>query len=282
MFERLTVLAPGLLGASVLRAVKAYGLAKETVAWSRRPETRVKCAAKDWCDVVCDTPEEAVSGADAVILCPPVEHVAPLAERIASHLEAGTFVTDVGSTKSLICRQGQAALAGKARWVGSHPMAGSEKTGLEHADAELFRGRVCFVTPLTDTPESTTKTALEFWQALGMDVKTTTPEEHDEIVAHVSHLPHLLASTLCSFLAGDRENWRNYAGQGLADTTRIAAGDPGLWKEIVRTNREEILRSLQGFGQELQRLERALYNGDDFELKSLLERGKDYRDRLRG
>lgn len=280
MFQQATILAPGLLGASLLMALKQQGLAARTVAWARRPESRVQCEAQPWCDAVFSQPGDAVAEADLVVLCPPVEFVVPLLQDVADRLKPGALVTDVGSTKSLICREAR-AIGGDWTFVGSHPMTGSEKSGLANADAELFPGRSCFVTPLTDTPPEAAERIVRLWRELGMEVATTSPEKHDEIVAHISHLPHLLASSLCSYLAGQDGDWRNYAGGGLRDTTRVASGDPGMWKAIAKHNKEEIIRSLDGFDRELQRLKSALHNDQYFEVLNILERAKEYRDRLR-
>jgi prephenate dehydrogenase len=281
MFERIVILGPGLLGASLLQAARRHGLCKHTAVWSRRPETRLKCENQPWCDAVFADPGEAVATADLVVACTPVDTIVPLFGQIAPKLKPGTMVTDVGSTKSLICRQGRAVLPETVSFVGSHPMAGSEKTGLEHADPELFRGRACFVTPLVETPAADTEKVARFWKALGMEVATTTPEAHDEIVAHVSHLPHLLVSAYCAYLSTRDPAWLHFAGPGLRDTTRVAAGDPSLWKAIAMENREEILRALDTFQRELDLLRSALHNQQDFALLHLLERGRDYRVRLR-
>ena len=281
MFKQITILGPGLLGASLLQAAKRRGLCKSTAAWSRRAETRAKCEGQPWCDTVFADAGKAVAKADLVVVCTPVDTIVPLLGEIAPKLKAGALVTDVGSTKSLICRLGRAALPKKAGFVGSHPMAGSEKGGLEHADAELFEGRACFVTPLVDTPAKDVDRVTRFWKALGMDVATTTPEAHDEIVAHLSHLPHLLASALCAYLGTRDPHWLQFAGPGLRDTTRVAAGDPGLWKAIALENREEITRAIDGFQKELDHLRATLHNAQPFALQHILERGRDYRVRLR-
>ncbi len=281
MFDCITILGPGLLGASLLQAAKARGLCRRTAVWSRRPETRLKCEGQPWCDTVFADPGEAVAASDFVIVCTPVDTIVPLLAQIAARLRPGALVTDVGSTKSLICRHARAALPDNVAFVGSHPMAGSEKTGLEHADAELFLGRACFVTPLVDTPPADVERVARFWKNLGMEVATTTPENHDEIAAHLSHLPHLIASAYCCYLSARNPEWIHFAGPGLRDTTRVAAGDPALWKAIALQNREEILRALAGFEHELQNLRAALHNNQPFPLQHLLERGRDYRLRLR-
>lgn len=281
MFKQITILGPGLLGASLLQAAKQRGLCQSTAAWSRRAETRAKCEGQPWCDAVYADAGKAVAKADLVVACTPVDTIVPLLEKIAPKLKAGALVTDVGSTKSLICRHGRAALPKKIGFVGSHPMAGSEKTGLDHATPQLFQGRACFVTPLLDTPAKDVDKLTKFWKALGMEVATTTPEAHDEIVAHLSHLPHLLASTYCAFLSTRDPKWAHFAGPGLRDTTRIAAGDPALWKAITMENREEILRALDGFQKELDILRTALANSQPFAVQHTLERGRDFRVRLR-
>lgn len=281
MFKQITILGPGLLGASLLQAAKERGLCKSTAAWSRRAETRAKCEGQPWCDAVFSDAGKAVADADLVVACTPVDTIVPLLKEIAAKLKRGALVTDVGSTKSLICRHGRAALPKKIGFVGSHPMAGSEKTGLEYATPELFEGRACFVTPLVGTPAKEVDKLTKFWKALGMEVATTTPEVHDEIVAHLSHLPHLLASAFCAYLGTCDPKWAHFAGPGLRDTTRIAAGDPALWRAIAMENREEILRALDGFQKELDGLRAALHNGQPFAIQHLLERGRDFRVRLK-
>ena len=281
MLEQLTILAPGLLGSSVARASHALGLARRIVVWARRPETRLELRGEPWCHAVEDTPEAAVRQASLVVLAPPVDCIVPLIRQIAPHLPAQAIVTDVGSVKGDLCRQARAALGAQGVFVGAHPMAGSEKTGWQAGRDSLFRQRTCFVTPEADTPAAACATVVRFWHDLGMDVVTVTPDLHDEIVAHISHLPQILASSLCVFLAGRNEGWRNYAGGGLRDTTRIAAGDPAMWRPIFRANREEILRALRGFQDELQAFTAALANSDELEITARLERGKAYRDRFR-
>lgn len=281
MFKHASILGPGLLGASLMQALRERGLANRLTTWSRRAETRLKCEGKPWCDEVFSTAEEAVDGADLVIVCLPVEYIVPMLEQISPVLKEGCLITDVGSTKSLICRRGQSLMPPKVDFIGSHPMVGSEKTGPENGNANLFQGGACFVTPLIGTSQAVTEKTVRFWKALGMEVATASPEKHDEIVAHISHLPHFLASTLCSYLATQDTDWKNFAGGGLRDSTRIASGDPQLWKAIASQNREEILRALDGFEAELHRFRSALHNEKWFEIINLLERGKLYRDRIR-
>ncbi len=281
MFTRLAILAPGLLGGSVAQAAKHFGAAAQVTIWSRRPETRLALRGQPWCDAVADTPADAVRGADLVVICSPVDQIVPLARQIADSLATHALVTDVGSVKGEICRHATAALAGRATFVGSHPMAGSEKTGWEHARADLFKGRVVFVTPLPETAPAAADRIAAFWQALDAQVATVAPDAHDEIVAHISHLPQVLASTLCASLAKRDHAWRNFSGGGLRDTTRVAGSDPKLWKTILEQNRDEVLRALRAYQDELHGMERALANRDWFEVQAILERGRAYRDQFR-
>ena len=281
MLENLVILAPGLLGGSVARAARARGLARRITLWARRPETRLALRGQPWCDAVADTPEAAVRDASLVVLAAPVDKIVELARQIAPALPAGAIVTDVGSVKGEIARLGHAALGSRVHFVGSHPMAGSEKTGWEHASETLFDRRVCFVTPLPETDAAAAETVVKFWRDLGAEPVTLAPDAHDEIVAHISHLPQVLASALGAFLAGKDPAWRNFAGGGLRDTTRIAASDPRIWRAILEQNRDEVLRALRQFQDELQSLQAAIANRDWLEVTARLERAKAWRDQFR-
>jgi prephenate dehydrogenase len=264
-------------------AARTRGAARRIVVWSRRPETRLALRKQPWCDAVADSPEEAVRGASLVVLAAPVEKIIELARQIAPALPAGAIVTDVGSVKGELCRACHAAMPAAAFFIGSHPMAGSQKTGWENGSDTLFQGRVCFVTPLAGSPVSqqTVDTVVRFWSELGSEVSTVSPDEHDEIVAHISHLPQAVATSLCSFLAQKKTAWRSFSGNGLRDTTRIAASDATMWIEIFQQNRNEVLRALGQFQDELQGLHAAIANRDWLEVRARLERGKAYRDGFR-
>lgn len=281
VLENLVILAPGLLGGSVARAARARDLARHITVWARRPESRLKLAEQPWVSSVADTPEAAVRDASLVILAAPVDKIIELARRIAPHLPAGALVTDVGSVKGELCRACHAAFAPHARFVGAHPMAGGEKTGWENATDTLFEKRVCFVTPLEGTDESATAAVTRFWHELGAEVTTVTPDLHDEITAHISHLPQAVATSLATFLGAKNPAWRNLSGNGLRDTTRIAASDATMWIEIFQQNRDEVLRALTKFEDELHGFKTALANRDWPELRARLERGKAWRDGFR-
>ncbi len=278
MVPTLTILGPGLLGGSVARAARERKAAGRIVIWARRPETRAALARQSWCDTVAETPEAAVAGADLVVIASPVDSILPLLRQIAPSLRSGAVVTDVGSAKGRIAREGHEVLGTRAHFVGSHPMAGSEKTGWENASPGLFERRTCFVTPLPATDPGALAAVTDFWRQLGGTVASVEPGRHDEIVAHISHLPQVLASSLCAFLAGKDPAWRNYAGGGLRDTTRIAGSDPELWRTILEQNRDEVLRALQGLGAEIKAFETALERRDWAAVTARIAEGKKYRD----
>jgi prephenate dehydrogenase len=281
VIENLVILAPGLLGGSVARAAHERGLARRITVWARRPEARLKLREQPWVSHVAETAEEAVREASLVVLAAPVDKIIELARLIAPHLPIGALVTDVGSVKAALCRACHHALAPRSHFIGAHPMAGSEKTGWENASTTLFEKRGCFVTPLDGADPVAVATVVQFWHDLGAEVTTIAPDQHDEITAHVSHLPQAVATSLATFLATKNPQWRNLAGNGLRDTTRIAASDAAMWIEIFQQNRDEVLRALTQFQDELHGFQSALANRDWPELRTRLEKGKAWRDGFR-
>ncbi len=279
MFQQISIIGPGLLGASLALALKSRGLCQRVHIWSRRSETRAKALLADWCDATFEHAPEACKGSELVVICTPVETILPILKEIAPFFDKGTLITDVGSTKKTIC-QGASSIKGDFNFIGSHPMAGSEKTGMSHARADLFQGAACILTPGEDAQNAQISQIHQLWEAIGMQVVTTSPEKHDEIVAHISHLPHLLATILCSYLLEKEVGWQQLAGGGLRDTTRVASGDPDLWKQILEHNREDVLRAMNGFQGELQALKISLLNKDSAGVLARLERGKRFRDQL--
>lgn len=280
MFDRICILGPGLLGASIAMAAKRKNLTASVSTWSRRQETRDKCLQQHWCDRVDDSPEAAVAGADLIIICTPVSTIAPLLKTIAGAIEPNALITDVGSTKGLICQDAAAINLPNGCFIGSHPMAGSDQTGMENARADLFENAVCFTTPMTDCDAEAHQQLRDFWQALGMRVHSTDAFEHDAIVAAVSHLPHLLASTLCNHLAETHPAWGQFSGTGLRDSTRIAAGDPTLWRDIFLQNGPAVLASLDAFETSLKQARQAIEQADGERLFALLEKGQRFRNQL--
>jgi cyclohexadieny/prephenate dehydrogenase len=282
VIQHLAILAPGLLGSSVARAARERGLANRITVWARRAEVRAELRGQPWVDDVADTPGAAVAEASLVVLAAPVDRIIDLDQEIAPRLATSAIVTDVGSVKGPIC----AAAARHPRpsgacFIGSHPMAGSEKTGWEHGLPSLFEKRVCFVTPSDETPAEALHLLENFWRALGAEVVVAAPAKHDEIVAHISHLPQAVATSLACALATKDGDWRHLAGNGLRDTTRIAAGDASMWVEIFQQNRTAVLEALARQEEELSAFRLALERSDWAAIRARLERGKAWRDGFR-
>lgn len=279
--QKTVILGAGLLGGSLGMAMRERGLAREVHVWSPSEKTRKACLDESWCEVVHPTPEEACRGADLIFLCGPVNRIPGLMEQIAPFCEESCLITDVGSTKASICEAGARHFpeTHPATFIGSHPMAGSEKSGMAHASAHLFEGKTCIVTPLS-SQESALDRLRQLWELLGMKLYECTPEEHDRIVAHVSHLPHALAAALCESLSHLPSEWAQCAGAGLRDTTRIAAGDPTLWTAIFRENEPAFRESLAQMQRALDDLRTALDNPTDEELTRYLATAQEYRNRL--
>ncbi|MGN0885146.1 MAG: prephenate dehydrogenase [Candidatus Spyradosoma sp.] len=276
--RKLSILGAGLLGASVMQAAKARGVAAECVAWSRSAGTRDACRAADYVDAVFDTPREAVAGADVVVACVPVDRIAPLFAECVPALAPGALLTDVGSVKAAICAETDRLLPPDVAFAGAHPMAGSELSGIAAARADLLEDHLCFI---ADDARSRRTGARErakaFWAALGMRTRRVDPAEHDAIVAHVSHLPHAVAAALAAALAEKPLAWRECGAGGLRDTTRVAAGEPHVWRAILEENRMEILPALELFRARLDALHAALRGNDSAALLEILSAASAWR-----
>jgi prephenate dehydrogenase len=207
-----------------------------------------------------DDPARAVRDADLVVLCTPVGLLGRNLSEIAGSLSPQAVVTDVGSTKATVVRAAERDHPG-IRFVGSHPMAGSEKRGVQHASAELYRNALCIVTPTDRTEPDALERVEGFWRRLGMRLKRLGPEEHDQLICDVSHLPHAVAAAVVSIQQPDA---LDLAGKGFMDATRIAGGDGGLWRDILIDNRQNLISSIGRLRGALDQLE-SLLNPDKAE-----------------
>jgi len=281
MLRKLTILGPGLLGGSIGLAARHRKTAHRVAIWARRPEAAEEALRLGAADEAGADPRKAVAGADLVVLTTPIGAMRALAEQIKPSLEKDCVVTDVGSVKYGIVNDLSHVLAGAARFVGSHPMAGSEQSGIEAARRELFDGAVCIVTPREDTDKAALGIVHDFWKAIGCNVRTLAPQEHDEIVARISHLPHVVAAAVVNVVCSDGAHPLNFVGPGFKDFTRIASGPAEMWTEICLENRQEIARALEALIEALGKTRAALENGDAVELRTMLKRAKHFRDELK-
>lgn len=272
-FEKLVVLGLGLLGGSVAAAAKQRGLAREVVGAARRSGPLERARKAGIVDSVA-SPLEAVVGADFVVLGTPVGSMPKVVAEVASNLEPGCIVTDVGSVKVSVIDMLPGLLPEGVDFVGSHPMAGSHLRGPDHARADLFEGATCVVTPRVGQDTAAIERVEEFWQELGARVTRRTPATHDEQVAWVSHLPHLLAFAFADSLHSAPVDVGELAGSGFRDFTRIAQSDAELWGEILSLNSKALSGPLNHFSEALAKLARLLEEGDGESLEQLLSQAR--------
>jgi len=272
-FERLAVLGLGLLGGSVAAAAKERGLAREVVGAARRSAPLERALAAGIVDSV-TTPAQAVLGADLVVLGTPVGSMNQVVSNVAAGLSSGCLVTDVGSVKGSVIETIPGLLPDGVEFVGSHPMAGSHLRGPDHARADLFEGATCVVTPRAGQDEAAVERVEAFWRALGARVERRSPAIHDEEVAWVSHLPHLVAFAFADSLNAAPDRVGRLAGGGFRDFTRIAQSDAELWGEILSLNGKALSGPLNHFSASLAKLARALEEGDDESLEKLLNQAR--------
>jgi prephenate dehydrogenase len=276
---RLSILGVGLLGGSLGLAAKRRINDCHVTGYGHRKETIDRALQMGAIDRGSASAAEAVRDADVVVLATPVGLFDDLLREIAPVLKPGAIVTDVGSTKRSIVRSAEAILPETVKFVGSHPMAGSEKRGVEFATADLFEGALCILTPTPKTDEAALETVRRFWKNLGMRLVDLSPDEHDRAVGEVSHLPHAVAAALVSL---PQESSLNFAGKGFADATRIAGGDGGLWRDILLDNRDNVLVSLDLLISRLHALASLMKSEDGEALKQWLDLAAERRARMPG
>ncbi len=275
--KALAILGPGLLGGSIALAARRAGGFRISL-WARRQEAVDEALAMGIADVVSVDLAEVVGDADLVVLCVPVGAMPKLAREVVNLIGTQTIVTDVGSVKGIPVEALSSIFSSCGRFVGSHPMAGSEKTGIQVARANLFDDAVCFLTAdALSTPEAV-RELRTFWESLGSRVVETSPSSHDEMVALISHLPHLLAATLMQTVVGENPQAIELCGGGFRDSTRIASGSPVMWAEILRTNRDAVRKAAEAMMKKLESVISVL--DDDEATTQFLSQAKMHRDRL--
>ena len=285
VFRRLAVVGIGLIGSSVVRACRARaGLVGEIVATDSSAAVLDRVAELGIADLVERDLARAVAGADCVMLAAPVGSFAALAAALAPHLAPGAVVTDTGSTKQSVIRDLAGGLPPGVHLVPAHPMAGTEFSGPDAGFATLFENRWCLITPPPGTDADAVAKVAALWRGMGAQIETMEPGHHDRVVAIVSHLPHLIAFTICGTaddLADEsRQQVMRFAAAGFRDFTRIAASDPVMWRDVFLNNREALLEMLARFTEDAQAMARAVRWGDGDYIAHKIERGRAVRRNL--
>ncbi len=275
--KNVAIVGVGLIGGSIGLALRERKLAESVIGIGRRQGSlRIARRAGAVTNTTIDL-AKGVAEADLIIVCSPVGLIVEHARLAAEHAPEGTLITDAGSTKQGIVEALDGNLPRDCRFLGGHPLAGSEKTGPSYAQADLFEGRVAILTPTMNTHAHDYDLLEEFWQALGAVVVKMPADEHDRTLAMISHLPHAAASVLTAAIP---ETYLRLGGTGLRDTTRVAAGSPELWLQIMIENRENVLDALEKYGRKLAEFHGALRDKKYDRLEQLLHEGKKNRDAL--
>lgn len=282
LFNRIAIIGVGLMGASLALALRRQGAVQELVGVSRTAATAARALELGVVDRCADTPRAAVQDADVVVIATPVQSLPEVLRNIGDQVAANTLITDVGSVKGYVVRQARSVLDPRVmrNFVPGHPIAGTERSGVDAAFAELYDNHHVVLTPVEETDPRAVDRAKRMWEAVGADVVQMAVEEHDSILAATSHLPHVIAYALVGYLADDPRASRMFelAAGGFYDFTRIASSDPTMWRDICLTNAQCLATALEGFQQRIAGFVQAIQSGEGERLMALFERAKQARD----
>lgn len=285
-FKHVTIIGVGLIGGSLGMILRRNALADHVVGVGRRVENLKTAIALGAIDRYVADPQEGVREADLVILATPVDTYERHLHEWAHCLAPGTIVSDVGSVKGTLVERAEASMPEGARFVGAHPIAGKEKTGVAAGSDQLFMGARCILTPTTRTDPTALDQVRQLWESTGSIVLTMDPHLHDQILGAVSHLPHAAAFALMNALAELRDeqvpslDLAGHSGGGLRDTTRIAGSSPEMWRDIFLWNRDNVVSYIDRYARSLEELKQLIKAGDTAGIEKLLERAKGEREKL--
>ncbi len=246
-FKRVAIIGVGLIGGSFALALKKYGFTGKIAGTGRKKGNLARAKERGLIDEYSTSASETVSDADLIVLSTPVGQFQHIFKTIRKNIKAGAIVTDVGSVKTETIKILEPLMPPGVSFVGSHPIAGKESSGIDNASPDLFKGARCIITPAPNTDKNSLKKILALWTALGSETSLMSPEQHDWIFAATSHLPHVIAYALINAILDLNQNTLPHSGQSLRDMTRIALSPPELWRDICLYNKENILKSLDQF-----------------------------------
>lgn len=279
-FQRAAILGVGLIGASLAAALKGKSLSSHVAGYGRSEENLGRAREKGIIDSYELDAARACEGADLVVFATPVETFVPLAEKVKGVLRKGTLVIDVGSVKGGLVYEMEKLMPDGVKFVGCHPIAGSERSGVDASNAELFEGALCIVTKTADTDESTGERVAFLWESIGCRVEYLSPEKHDRIYGLVSHFPHLAIYAMVNAAGEANHDCLKFAGPGFMDTTRIALSPSALWRSICLMNRKNLIDYIELFRNHLDTLSLYLREEDAEALHESFERARSLRERI--
>jgi prephenate dehydrogenase len=252
-FEKVTILGVGLIGASCALALKKQGLCGQIIGHGRNPDNLKRAQDTGIIDTFDLDPAAACADSDLILFATPVGSFLDITKKIRGSLKRNTIVTDVGSVKGRLVHDMDSLMPEGVFFVGGHPIAGGDQSGIDKASAELFEGAKCILTPSEKTDKKALDTVKALWKSFGSVALLIDPGEHDKIYAVVSHLPHLLAYMMVNTVADIDNSYFRFSGTGFLDTTRIASSHPELWRDICILNKENVIASVEIFRQNLDR-----------------------------
>ena len=273
-FKKAAIIGTGLIGGSLALEIRKFGLAKKIVGVSRHAKSlawakRIQAIDRGSLDL------NVAKDADLLIFATPVNAIVDLAPKLVKIVNKECIVTDVGSTKELVVKSLERLFP---KYIGSHPLAGSEKRGVRYAHKDLFKNSLCILTPTRKSDRRALKLVNEIWKKAGAKTVFLTPQLHDKILAAVSHLPHIAAFSL---IASVPDSFLKFASGGLKDTTRIAGSDSELWAQIFLSNRKSLLKNIAELQKNISVIKSAIKNNDKQKLSQILENAKNKRSRIR-
>ena len=280
LFKRMTIIGVGLIGGSLGLIAREKKLAGEVVGYGPQRGMLQKGVSLGAIDRYALSLAKAVEGADLIVLATPMGAFEPLCREMVPHLKKGAVVTDVGSVKGSWVARMESILAPRAFFVGGHPIAGREKSGVEAAERELFQGSRCVLTPTPRTDPDALKKVTAFWEKAGAKVALIDPFDHDQILGAVSHLPHLAAYALMETLVHPkiaRNKPVQFSAGGLRDFTRIAASSPEMWRDIFLSNREVMVEMIDLFQETVEKIKKKILDGDGEGLLEIFARAREIR-----
>ena len=279
-FDTVAVVGLGLIGGSFAMDVRRLGLAKRILGYDNNSEYRAEISSRNLVDYLADAPDEKLAEAQLVMLAVPVKAFAEVLSNIRPHLSTSVILTDTGSVKSPLLQLMRTPVYTGIRFVGGHPIAGSENFGPLAAKENLFSGKRCILTPEMDTDRDVVRKVCEIWESIGSMVSEMDAEDHDQMFASVSHLPHLLAyASIQAISDSSTPEALSHSGAGLKDFSRIASSSPEMWADIFLENQENLLSRMNTFKDVVAKLEDAIKRNDKEKLIELLARAKTERDR---
>ncbi|HOK57190.1 MAG TPA: prephenate dehydrogenase/arogenate dehydrogenase family protein [bacterium] len=278
-FKNIGIIGLGLIGGSLGLDLKKKKIAEKIIGYSRKKETMEKAVQIRAIDMYCKNPEELIEKVDFLILATPIRTIEEYIKLIKK-VKPEIFFTDVASVKKIICEKVKKIIGEKTNFVGSHPISGSEKSGIDFIKEGLFENKTAVITITEETNKIAKEKTKKIWKSLGSKVFEMSPEEHDRILGFTSHLPHFLVYSLLATAQKNKNILKDFFGSGFLDTTRIGKSNPQMWSEIFLYNKKNILLWIKKFEKEMKKLKKLIENNNIEDIKKYLTKSKNFREDL--